>query len=77
MIKHLLVFVFQLGCGLFGVCAADLNVLRAKADNGDADAMVELAEAYYWGNGADLDWKQSFIFNLGGEGHRRTNIKTC
>jgi hypothetical protein len=24
--------------------------------------MVELAEACYWGNGADLDWKQSFIW---------------
>jgi len=62
MIKHLLVFFFPLGCGLFGVCAADLNVLRAKADNGDSDAMVELAEAHYWGRGADLNWKQSFFW---------------
>jgi hypothetical protein len=44
------------------VRAVDLGALRAKAGKGDADAMVELAEACYWGNGADLDWKQSFIW---------------
>ena len=61
MIKRLLIFVFLLGYGLLGVRAASLGALRAKAEKGDADAMVELAEAHYWGNDADLDWKQSFM----------------
>ncbi len=62
MIKRLLVFVFLLGYGLLGLHAVGLDALRAKANKGDADAMMELAEAHYWGRGADLDWKQAFIW---------------
>ena len=60
--KRLSIFVFLLGYGLLEVRATDLDGLRSKANEGDVEAMVELAEARYWGRGVDLDWKKSFAW---------------
>ena len=60
MINYSIVCVVVFEVGLAGLRAADLDALRAKADNGDVEAMGELAEAYYWGHGLNPDWKRSF-----------------
>ena len=62
MIKHTITLAVLLALGLGKVRGADMDALRAKAAKGDAESMVELAEAHYWGRGAALDWKQSLAW---------------
>lgn len=62
MIKHAITLAVLLALGLGKAHGADLDALRAKAAKGEAKAMVELAEAHYWGRGAELDWKQSLVW---------------
>lgn len=62
VMNRLIVFAIMFVFGLFGLSAGDADHLRAKAKKGDIESMVELAEAHYWGRGAELDWKQSFVW---------------
>ncbi|MBL67035.1 MAG: hypothetical protein CMO74_01085 [Verrucomicrobiales bacterium] len=59
MIKRILISWILLGLCVATPQAADLKTLQAKAEKGDADAMVDLAEAHYWGREVELDWAKS------------------
>jgi len=60
MNNYYFVCIAVLEIGLTGLRASDLDALNSKAAKGDVEAMVELAEAYYWGHDSNLDWKRSF-----------------
>ena len=65
MLKRILTFVTIVAIATIccvGTSSQNIDQLQASAENGDADAMAELGECYYFGKGVSGDRDKAFMW---------------